>query len=88
MMNGLWKNYYKEPKNTLKNEMTLKENKIDGPTKEYYSNGKVNAAGNKIEIGDGIDVYDGKVQVFDSLGNLERIITYEKGRQISKEEIK
>ncbi len=88
MMNGLWKNYYKEPKNTLKNEMTLLENKINGPSKEYYTNGKLNATGNKLEIGDGIDVYDGAVEVYDSLGILERIITYDKGRQISKEEKK
>lgn len=88
MMTGLWKNYFKEPQNVLKNEMTLQENKINGPSKEYFTNGKVNAEGNKVEINDGIDVYDGKVQVYDSLGNLEKIITYDKGRQIGKEEIK
>lgn len=88
MMSGLWKNYYKDPKNVLKNQLTMQENKINGPSKEYYTNGKINAEGNKVEIGDGIDVYDGKVQVYDSSGTLEKIITYDKGRQISKEEKK
>ncbi|MDB5228468.1 MAG: hypothetical protein JWN78_2661 [Bacteroidota bacterium] len=88
MMSGLWKNYYKDPKNVLKNQLTMEENKIKGPSKEYYTNGKINAEGNKVEIGDGIDVYDGKVQVYDSTGTLEKIITYDKGRQIAKDEKK
>ena len=84
MMTGLWKNYYKDPKNVLKNEMTMQDNRVNGHSKEYYTNGKINAEGNKIEIGDGIDVYDGKVQVYDSSGNLQKIITYDKGRQVEK----
>jgi antitoxin component YwqK of YwqJK toxin-antitoxin module len=88
-MNGVWKNYYTNPKNVMKSEMTLLNGKINGPAKEYYTNGKLSAEGNKIEIGDGadaFDVFDGKVQVYDSLGTLEKTITYDKGRQISKEE--
>jgi antitoxin component YwqK of YwqJK toxin-antitoxin module len=86
MMSGLWKNYFQEPKDIVKNEITMQEGKINGPSKEYFTNGKVYAEGNKTEIGDGIDVYDGKVQVYDSLGTLQKTITYEKGRQVGKEE--
>lgn len=86
MMDGLWKNYSKENKNMLQNEITLKENKINGLYKEYYPNGKLYAEGNKIELFDDMDVYDGKVNVYDTLGNLEKIITFERGKQINKEE--
>lgn len=84
---GVWKVYYENPKNVLKQEVTFKDNIINGPTKEYHPNGKLAVEGNKIEIGDGIDVYDGKIKVYDTLGNLVKSITYDKGRQISKEEI-
>lgn len=87
MMSGVWKNYYQIP-NVEKNEMTLVEGKISGPAKEYYPNGKLNAEGNKIEIAEGVDVYDGKVNVYDSAGTLEKVLTYDKGRQIAKEEEK
>lgn len=86
MMTGVWKNYFREQKNVLKNETTLKDNRINGLYKEYYPNGKLYAEGNKIEIYEEMDVFDGKVQVYDTLGNLDKIITYDKGKQISKEE--
>lgn len=82
--NGLWKLYYKDPKNVLKQEVTFKDNIINGPSKEYYPNGKLMAEGNKIEVSDGFDVYDGIVQIYDSTGQLSRTVTYEKGRQIDK----
>lgn len=85
---GLWKLYFDNPKNVLKQEVTFKDNMINGPSKEYFTNGKVFAEGNKIEISDGVDVYDGKVQVYDSLGTLLKVITYDKGRQTGKEEEK
>lgn len=88
MMSGVWKNYFKDAKNVLKEEITLKENKIDGIYKEYYPNGKLYAEGNKIQLSEDLDVFDGKVQVYDSLGVLEKILTYEKGKQIAKEEVK
>lgn len=88
MMNGVWKNYSKEYKNVLKDETTMKDNKIDGLYKEYYPNGKLFAEGNKIQLTEELDVFDGKVQVYDSLGNLEKILIYEKGKQINKEEVK
>jgi uncharacterized protein len=84
---GLWKVYFENPKNALKQEVTFKDNLINGPCKEYYPNGKVAAEGNKVEIGDGIDVFDGNVQVYDTSGILVKRIVYEQGRQISKEEI-
>ena len=76
--------YYKDPKNVLKQEVTFKDNIINGPSKEYYPNGKLMAEGNKIEVSDGFDVYDGIVQIYDSTGQLSRTVTYEKGRQIDK----
>ncbi len=87
--NGVWKNYFKDQKNVVKEEITIVENKINGPFKEYYPNGKLYAKGKKIEINEGIDAfdsYDGKVEVFDSTGTLEKILTFENGKQISKEE--
>ena len=87
--NGIWKNYFKDQKNVVKEEITIVENKINGPFKEYYPNGKLYAKGKKIEINEGIDAfdsYDGKVEVFDSTGTLEKILTFENGKQISKEE--
>lgn len=83
---GLWKNYFKEPKNVLNAEITMSNNKINGPFKEYYPNGKLYAKGTKIEIMEGVDSYDGKVEVYDSTGTLDKILTFENGKQISKEE--
>jgi antitoxin component YwqK of YwqJK toxin-antitoxin module len=57
---------------------------VNGPSKEYYANGHLNAEGNKIEISEGVDVYDGKVQVYDSAGKLQKTLLYDKGRQVSK----
>lgn len=84
---GIWKVYYETPKNVVKQEVTFKNNLVNGPAKEYHPNGTLIAEGNKIEIGDGVDVYDGKVQVYDSLGTLVKVLVYDKGRQISKEAI-
>lgn len=84
---GIWKVYYETPKNAVKQEVTFKDNLVNGPAKEYHPNGTLIAEGNKIEIGDGVDVYDGKVQVYDSLGTLVKVLVYDKGRQISKEAI-
>lgn len=88
MMNGVWKNYFKDQKDVLKEETTLKDNKIEGLYKEYYPNGKLYAEGNKMQLSEDLDVFDGKVQVYDSLGVLEKILTYDKGKQINKEEVK
>ncbi len=90
MMNGVWKNYFKEPKNKVKEEITLKDNHINGPYKEYYPNGNIYAAGNKKEIMDDLDVFDGEVLIYDSIqsNKLIRKLLFENGRQISKEEIK
>lgn len=89
MMNGVLKNYFKSPKNRVKEEITMRENRVDGPYKEYYSNGNLYASGNKKEIMEDIDVFEGEVQIFDSLVNnkLIRKLRFENGRQISKEEI-
>ena len=89
MMNGVWKNYFTAPKNKVKEEITLKDNHVLGPYKEYYNNGNIYAAGNKKEIMDDIDVFDGEVQIFDSTVNnkLIRKLQFENGRQVSKEEI-
>lgn len=89
MMNGLWKNYFTEPKNKVKEEITLKDNHILGPYKEYYPNGNIYASGNKKEIMDEIDVFDGEVLIFDSTVNnkLIRKLQFENGRQMSKEEV-
>lgn len=88
MMNGIWKNYFKDIKNVVKEETTLKDNKIEGLYKEFYPNGKLYAEGNKIQLAEDLDVFDGKVQVYDSTGVLEKILTYDKGKQINKEEVK
>ena len=88
MMNGVWKNYSNTNKNILKDETTLKDNKIEGLYREYFPNGKLYAEGNKIQLTEDLDVFDGKVQVYDSSGNLEKVLIYEKGRQVGKEEIK
>ncbi|MEN9448055.1 MAG: hypothetical protein RJA25_1345 [Bacteroidota bacterium] len=89
MMNGVWKNYFQHPKNKLKEEITLKDNHVEGIYKEYYSNGNVHASGNKKEIMDGIDVFDGEVLIYDSLVNNKviRKLHFENGKQISKEEV-
>lgn len=89
MMNGVWKNYFKEQKNKVKEEVTMKDNHIDGLYKEYYPNGNLYASGNKKEIMDDIDVYDGEVSIYDSLvsNKLIRKLHFENGKQISKEEI-
>lgn len=89
MMNGLWKNYFTTPKNKVKEEITLKDNHVWGPYKEYYNNGNIYASGNKKEIMDDIDVFDGEVQIFDSTINnkLIRKLYFENGRQVAKEEI-
>lgn len=89
MMNGVWKNYFTEPKNKVKEEITLKDNHVNGPYKEYYNNGNLFASGNKKEIMEDIDVFDGEVEIYDSLINnkLIRKLHFENGRQVSKEEI-
>ena len=89
MMNGIWKNYFTEPKNKVKEEITLKDNHVNGPYKEYYNNGNLFASGNKKEIMEDIDVFDGEVEIYDSLINnkLIRKLHFENGRQVSKEEI-
>ena len=87
--NGIWKNYFRDHKNVVKEEVTVSENKINGPFKEYYPNGKLYAKGHKIEVNEGPDAfeaYDGKVEVYDSTGTLEKILTFENGKQIAKEE--
>lgn len=83
---GVWKNYFKDPKNVLNAEITMSNNKINGPFKEYHPNGKLYAKGTKIEIMEGVDSYDGKVEVYDSTGTLDKILTFENGKQIAKEE--
>lgn len=83
---GIWKNYFKDQKNVVKEEITVANNKINGPFKEYYPSGKLYAKGKKIEIMDGVDSYDGKVEVYDSTGTLQKILIFENGKQISKEE--
>jgi antitoxin component YwqK of YwqJK toxin-antitoxin module len=85
-MDGVWKTYYQGQKNVLQYEAVFKDGGYHGLYKEYYPNGKLYAEGNKIQLNEDLDVYDGKVQVYDSLGNLDKILTYDKGKQISKEE--
>lgn len=89
MMNGIWKNFFKGQENKIKEEITLKDNHVNGLYKEYYPNGYIYASGNKKEIMDDLDVFDGEVQIFDSLVNnkLIRKLHFENGRQVSKEEI-
>ena len=89
MMNGVWKNYFTEPKNKVKEEITLKDNHVNGPYKEYYNNGNLFASGNKKEIMEDIDVFDGEVEIYDSLINnkLIRKLHFENGRKKKKEEI-
>lgn len=89
MMNGVWKNYFPNSKNKIKEEITLKDNHINGPYKEFYDNGNLYASGNKIEIMEDLDVFDGEVAIYDSVVNnkLIRKLHFENGRQVSKEEI-
>lgn len=87
-MDGVWKTYYQGQNNVLQYEAVFKDGGYNGMYKEYYPNGKLYAEGNKIQLNEDLDVFDGKVQVYDSLGNLEKILTYDKGKQISKEEKK
>jgi len=87
-MDGVWKTYFKGQKNVLQYEAIFKNGNYNGLYKEYYPNGKLFAEGNKIQLTEELDVFDGKVQVYDSLGNLEKILIYEKGKQINKEEVK
>ena len=67
----------------------MKDDHVEGIYKEYYSNGNVHASGNKKEIMDGIDVFDGEVLIYDSLVNNKviRKLHFENGKQISKEEV-
>ena len=89
MMNGVWKNYFKTPKNKVKEEITLVDNHVNGPYKEYYDNGNLLASGTKKEIMEDFDVFDGEVEIYDSLVNnkLIRKLQFENGRQVKKEEI-
>ena len=87
-MNGVWKTYSNDVKGALKYYATFSDGKYNGLYKEYYPNGKLFAEGNKIQLTEDLDVYDGKVQVYDSLGNISRVLTYESGKQTNKEEIK
>lgn len=89
MMDGVWKNYFSDPKNKIKEEISLKGNRINGPYKEYYKNGNLYVSGNKIEIMEDFDVFEGEVSVYDSVVNnkLIRKLHFENGRQVSKEEI-
>ncbi len=81
MMDGVWKTYYPKSNNTLKTVATMKKGQINGPYKEYYPNGKLNAEGNRVQLTEDIDVYDGKVNIYDSLGTLEKTVIYDKGKQ-------
>lgn len=88
-MDSIWKSYYPNQKNKLRYEATFKEGKFDGPYKEYFPNGNLMVSGNKIEIMDGMDVFDGEALVYDSLVNnkLIRKLQFQNGRQTAKEEI-
>ena len=90
MMVGTWKNYYTSPKNVVKEEYTLKENHVDGPYKEFLPNGNIYVSGNKKEIMENLDVFDGEVLVYDSAVNNKLVekLFYENGKQIKKETIK
>jgi antitoxin component YwqK of YwqJK toxin-antitoxin module len=73
----------------VKEEITLVDNHVNGPYKEYYDNGNLLASGTKKEIMEDFDVFDGEVEIYDSLVNnkLIRKLQFENGRQVKKEEI-
>ena len=89
MMDSIWTNYYNSAKNNIKETVTMKENHVNGPYKGYSENGNLQATGNKKEIMDGIDVFDGDVLLYDSLQNnkIIRKLKFENGKQIAKEDL-
>lgn len=73
-MTGLWKFYFENPKNVVKEEVTFEKNMENGPFKEYHTNGKIYAEGvYKNEAEEGI------VKIFDTLGVHIKDVYYEKG---------
>ncbi|QQR99263.1 MAG: hypothetical protein IPK18_07115 [Sphingobacteriales bacterium] len=85
---GVWKNYFEEPKNQVKESFTTTEGRIDGNYKEYARNGKIIIDGNKIEILDGLDVFDGAIKNYDSItGKHLYTFIFEQGKMIRKDSI-
>lgn len=63
------------PNGTLKEKVTLRANEENGPFTEWYENGKLKAEGNYI---DG-DNEDGTLKLYDTLGQLERVLECQRG---------
>lgn len=85
---GVWKNYYEYPKNQIKESFSTKDGRVSGWCKEYSKGGKLIIEGNKIEILDGLDVFDGQVKMYDTLTGkpIYRFI-FDQGKMIKKDSI-
>ncbi len=87
-IDGEWKNYFEKPKNQIKEIFTTVDGRINGRYQEFASNGKLITEGNKIEILDGLDVFDGKVKQFDSItGKHINTFIFNKGKMVPKDSI-
>lgn len=63
------------PNGRMKEKVTFKNNEENGAFEEWYENGKVKATGNYL---DG-DNEDGTLKLYDTLGQLERILECQRG---------
>lgn len=88
MMDGIWKNYFSTSKGLVSSLTTLKNGKINGESKEFATNGKIYVEGNKIELNEGFDVYDGVIKVYDTIsGKPIYTLEYVDGKQVRKDSI-
>lgn len=83
-----WTNYYEQPANQIKESFTIKDGMINGLYKEYATNGTLIIEGNKIEVEVGLDFFDGKVTMFDSISKKPvMVFEFDKGKMIKKDSI-
>jgi antitoxin component YwqK of YwqJK toxin-antitoxin module len=87
-MEGVWQNFYETPEGRVKEEFTMKNGLVSGWCKEYASNGNIFVEGNKTEVDEGMDLYDGEVVMFDTIsGKKIMIFQYDKGKLIKKDSV-
>lgn len=73
VLRGLSTAWY--PNGQKKETVTLQNNEENGPFKEWYENGKLKAEGNYL----GGENEDGTLKLYDTLGQLERVLECQRG---------
>ena len=73
MLEGIGTAWY--PNGQMKEKVTFSNNEENGAFEEWYENGKLKATGNYL---DG-DNEDGTLKLYDTLGQLERILECQRG---------